>query len=770
MSSKLSLPEDQEEEEAAIKDEAVRRSPDDADSSELRALRARIAQFESEAARLTQERDEAEEAKRNEEFKVARLTQELDEANGKLAALEVEHTALRAAADRKEGMWKKIEEESLKDFKMLSLASAEEKDSGFRGSSLRSVLLNNPKPRLHNQQFKPSLADPSLALGKSKSPQQTKSAAFPPLLKYQYSNSSKPGQRIVTRQSPEKDKAKEEIGVARWFDFDRHLKKAEMFELSKKESSEMVSVWKTLLELPLSDDTIQRVLGNFWAYQSHAMDEAAVTSAFFLSVGALVLCLFNRLNETFALSTDISGGAPPNIALPSLRSHFRPDIFWQIFRPGLLNVLVLMEMKVPWKFPARCPQGGSADENEAPFKDLYTFYVEEEAGRKHSSNVLMQIRAYLAVFQRKFGVICGLNCYTFVCLDKDQNFLVSDRYWVDKDYEDMSLLEGLMRFILAAAHEGDILDQRPAFMEKFLVDRALNNDKFDPRAMDQQPEGSSAGSSSSSASSSSSGAMAGGIAEQLRSFTQHRPFSWLDLEDPRRNDGTFTKHEQTCQPLGAHEGDAKLIAVGRVGEVYEKEFDGVRTVSKLLSMTGKRGKDEGDVDEVYNEMLREFQAYRKLETLQGKVVPRLLNCGYLIRGIVFMLSTEWSGTQINQEALSPSQRREARDKLRKIHSLGVIHGDIHERNILINPARNGDSIVFIDFGFAKFRDDDANLDGDHWNRMCDAEFDQLERLLGSTTPSKENEHTPTRKRIRSMAPEQSESSFEEECPILGPSG
>jgi len=91
--------------------------------------------------------------------------------------------------------------------------------------------------------------------------------------------------------------------------------------------------------------------------------------------------------------------------------------------------------------------------------------------------------------------------------------------------------------------------------------------------------------------------MAGGIAEQLRSFTEHRQFSWLDLEDPRRNDGTFTKHEQTCQPLGAHEGDAKLIVVGRVGEVYEKEFDGVRAVSKLLSMTGKRGKDEGDVDE-----------------------------------------------------------------------------------------------------------------------------------------------------------------------------
>jgi len=697
------------------------------------------------------------------ESKIAKLSHDLVDANRKVAERDAEITALRAKADEKGQRWELV----VKGMDSLSLNSdAESTSDNSEGTPLGSLL--SAKPKLHRQQFLPSLLNPKLAEGKS--PQQTKSIAYPPLFKYRFSKSSKPGQSVVTRRSPERDKAREEVGVARWETFKDHLNKAEELKIAKKDSSEIVPVWETFLGLRLSKERMAQVTGDFGTNTNefHVLNEVAATMAFFLSVGSLLLHLFDQLVKRLDVSTKLTGAEPANIALPSLRSHFRPDIYWQLYRPGQLNVLVLMEMKVPWKFPAPCSKDGPVAEAQPPCKDLYTFYMEEEDGRRHASNVLMQIRAYLAVFQRKFGIICGLNCYTFVHLDENQNFYVSDRYWVDKDYEDMSLLERLIRFLLASAHVGDTLDERPAFMQKFLGEQGLDTDAVDPNG----PPGksSSAGGASTSgnaAASSSSSSLSGGqvrAAEGLdsKSIQHHRPFSWLDLEDPRRTDGTFTKHEQTCQPLGVYEGDAKLISIGRVGEVYEKEFDGVRTVSKLLSMITARPKDEGDIGQVYKEMLREVQAYRKLEALQGDVVPRLLNFGFLLRDVIYMVSTEWSGSRIDPKALSPAQRREARDKLRRIHSLGVVHGDINERNILVNPARN-DAIVFIDFGFARFRDDDSLLKDEEWTRLCREEFEQLERLLEPTTPPPKNGLTPTtRKRIRSMAPADSEREGQQE--------
>jgi hypothetical protein len=173
----------------------------------------------------------------------------------------------------------------------------------------------------------------------------------------------------------------------------------------------------------------------------------------------------------------------------------------------------------------------------------------------------------------------------------------------------------------------------------------------------------------------------------------------------------------------------------------------------------------------------ELEAYRKLIELQGDVVPYfygmvrtdLVHQGYRSRGILieylvgyqtlYQVASErvpstrpfnstlqenlqpaiptslssrseayipsiFSGgpftapTFANRSAISISLsdvKENSRKSLAKIHESGVLHGDISDRNILVNSQAN---VVYVDFGFARpFSEKGGELEWERWRQM-----------------------------------------------------
>jgi serine/threonine protein kinase len=129
----------------------------------------------------------------------------------------------------------------------------------------------------------------------------------------------------------------------------------------------------------------------------------------------------------------------------------------------------------------------------------------------------------------------------------------------------------------------------------------------------------------------------------------------------------------------------------------------------------------------------ELEAYKRLDTLQGKNIPNLHH-SYLMSGFLFSFVLQDCGQQISQ-----SQFREFYEEivkaLKAIHQQGVLHGDIALRNILIDPAST--KVTLIDFGLASFfglKPDNENelsyiSEKVEWDELCESELLQLESLL-----------------------------------------
>ena len=111
---------------------------------------------------------------------------------------------------------------------------------------------------------------------------------------------------------------------------------------------------------------------------------------------------------------------------------------------------------------------------------------------------------------------------------------------------------------------------------------------------------------------------------------------------------------------------------------------------------------------------RELEAYKKLESLQSSLVPKLYG-SFLASGFLYGLFLEPCGQPITQQ-LFDRHKSDIKALLKQIHSLGVAHGDVACRNILIN----GNSIRLIDFDHCSLLDgnDDAS-----WNENVMTDLD-----------------------------------------------
>jgi hypothetical protein len=131
--------------------------------------------------------------------------------------------------------------------------------------------------------------------------------------------------------------------------------------------------------------------------------------------------------------------------------------------------------------------------------------------------------------------------------------------------------------------------------------------------------------------------------------------------------------------------------------------------------------------------LTELEAYKRLDELQGAIVPNLYR-SYLMSGFLFSFVLQDCG-----QPISPSQFREFYEQivsgLKAVHQKGVLHGDIALRNILIDSTST--KVTIIDFGVASFfgckPDNESELrfisEEEEWNEQCESELLQLKNLL-----------------------------------------
>ena len=104
---------------------------------------------------------------------------------------------------------------------------------------------------------------------------------------------------------------------------------------------------------------------------------------------------------------------------------------------------------------------------------------------------------------------------------------------------------------------------------------------------------------------------------------------------------------------------------------------------------------------IVKELLHESQIYTVLQKLQGDVIPYLKYSG-VVYG-VYILATSICGQSLEKVNLSSFEFDEIQDKawtgLERIHSLGVLHGDIRPQNIIWNSQTR--RVYWIDFGFSR---------------------------------------------------------------------
>ncbi len=76
--------------------------------------------------------------------------------------------------------------------------------------------------------------------------------------------------------------------------------------------------------------------------------------------------------------------------------------------------------------------------------------------------------------------------------------------------------------------------------------------------------------------------------------------------------------------------------------------------------------------------------YGHLAALQGQAIPRLVaagDVGYDASPTVKFIATEYAGRSVQLEAEDIDR---ALCSLRQVHDMGVLHGDIHQGNVLVN--------------------------------------------------------------------------------------
>jgi len=357
-------------------------------------------------------------------------------------------------------------------------------------------------------------------------------------------------------------------------------------------------------------------------------------------------------------------------------------------------------------------------------------YVQSGLACVNVHDPLKQLAGYLLLLRRRFGVITTLNetCFTLLQLSGDEEWkmLVTERFDVRNarplgDAADWSLWEIWLRFILVSSAQPHN-DKVPTKIREHF--RLVG---VSAEAMEASTLGAVITASGPAAASSSAAGATGGSA--LGAKQQAFVMSWADLWDPRRfPDATMHVPPEVEFSADKLDGDAEVIAEGRVGRTYRKTIRGEDAVVKVLLRYGERADLDGDErvypEKIVGELRREEQAYRRLEALQGVVVPTFLCRLYVLGGSVVLFATRYAGESLDGDApLSADVKAQMRACLEALHAHGVAHGDVAVKNFV--QDKDG-RVCVLDFGFSEFKDE---VSAEVWETLVAADLQALEEEL-----------------------------------------
>ncbi|CAM6083303.1 unnamed protein product [Calypogeia fissa] len=323
-----------------------------------------------------------------------------------------------------------------------------------------------------------------------------------------------------------------------------------------------------------------------------------------------------------------------------------------------------------------------------PLRDLVEAY---EGFRLQGSDAILansirQCISYMAKFRVRYSVLTSVDASYFLRWEtngaKESLPHLEISEGIALEAKEPTLVQCLYCIIGMAIREMDSFKE----FEPDLIDESSNQQQVESAGSPRSPDDDGDWSSPDE-----SGADDDAVSRpQTRSDTRKRckinEETQLQLHETRASDLHLDRF-----PL------ASGVVLGRV--------KGCRAVVKLAMKYSDRGKA----------LLKEVRAYTKLMDYWGKCVPKLVDYGTTAQGQLIFIATEFVKHN-PRELLDEAIANAARKALRSVHVSGMLHGDVHEDNILVTKG----GVQFIDFGFAKFNPNKAE---------CEEELELLEKFI-----------------------------------------
>ncbi|RHZ81401.1 hypothetical protein Glove_120g132 [Diversispora epigaea] len=138
----------------------------------------------------------------------------------------------------------------------------------------------------------------------------------------------------------------------------------------------------------------------------------------------------------------------------------------------------------------------------------------------------------------------------------------------------------------------------------------------------------------------------------------------------------------------------KYIGRGTFGNVFSGHYHGQAVAWKTC--------DAYKEEEAKKTLRIEANTYSILKECQGNTIPQLIYEGYVYGGYLYALALQLieDARHIDLANLTVEEKRTIVQQLETIHSYGVLHNDIAQRNILMEPKSR--RFFFIDFGLSEF--------------------------------------------------------------------
>ena len=482
----------------------------------------------------------------------------------------------------------------------------------------------------------------------------------------------------------------------------------------------------------------------------------------------LIKCKWLPLCEIFsskAMELNVSGGADYLKVPAALNFAFRVDKFLELLVPaaspseraaakaslhdtveetkwsvpvGSMLGAAIIEIKMDRKFPIAMPVRTSLPPdvmenvlagNLADCMDVIAV----------DYNPVRQVCTYMLMYLVRFGVLTTFNRTVFATLDPNGTEISLSRgFHADEKHPFSSLGESSpaskwtmwevwIRFILATLKAPRLVGIPVAVKHHFSeiinkkVDKPDDKDKdgagssANPAGLGGSGQGGGGGSGQGGggngngrkSSSGSKGKSSGSGAPAMDSLCNDQAFTptWADLWDHRRFAIPRIAPPEVEMSLEQLEGDARLIAKGRTGDIYRKHVHGRDAVFKVLKLLEVREELDGEEHvtpvKIRAELEHERDAYARLRALQGRAVAKFIWQGELAPGLIDALVTEYAGERL-PDVVPPALVSSMLESLDAIHTAGVLHGDIAKRNCVVNDQSK---VLFVDLAFAQFRED-----------------------------------------------------------------